>query len=34
MAVIGDRYDRWLYNIFPVYTFSALLGVFDWPPRC
>jgi reactive chlorine resistance protein C len=29
MAVIGDRYDRWLYNIFPVYTFSALLGVFE-----
>jgi reactive chlorine resistance protein C len=20
---------RWLYNIFPVYTFSALLGVFE-----
>ena len=29
MAVICDRYDRWLSNIFPVYTFSALLGVFE-----
>src|SRR4029077_12946353 len=27
--VAGSPFMGWLYNIFPVYTFSALLGVFE-----